>query len=163
MVLERAVPLLGPVARRDALLGVEEARVAEPESVVPVPPSTSAAPAAEIASPANTPIAIDDFAKVELRVAVIISAERLPNADKLLKLEIDLGTERRTILSGIAQFYEPESLPGKRIVVVANLLPRKMRGVESHGMLLAAGGREPGADLGLVILDRDIPAGTRVS
>ncbi len=87
---------------------------------------------------AEPQIAIDDFLKVELRVAQILVAERIPKADKLLRLEVDLGYEKRQILSGIAQWYTPEELVGRRIAVVANLAPRKMRGLESHGMLLAA-------------------------
>jgi methionyl-tRNA synthetase len=99
-----------------------------------------------VPSPARTPaddpvpdkIAIDDFARVDLRVGQIVSAERIQGADKLLKLQIDLGSETRQILAGIAKHYTPESLLGKKIVIVANLQPRKMRGLESHGMLLAA-------------------------
>jgi methionyl-tRNA synthetase len=83
-------------------------------------------------------ITIDDFVKVELRVAQILVAERVPKADKLLRLEVDLGYEKRQILAGIAQFYEPEKLVGRKIVIVANLAPRKLRGLESNGMLLAA-------------------------
>jgi methionyl-tRNA synthetase len=100
---------------------------------------TPAAPAS-IAAVAEQPhhIAIDDFAKVDLRVAQILVAERVPKADKLLRLEVDLGYEKRQILAGIAQYYEPEKLVGRKIVIVANLAPRKMRGLESNGMLLAA-------------------------
>jgi methionyl-tRNA synthetase len=83
-------------------------------------------------------ISIDDFVKVDLRVAQILVAERVPKADKLLRLEVDLGYEKRQILAGIAQHYEPERLIGRKIVIVANLAPRKMRGLESNGMLLAA-------------------------
>jgi methionyl-tRNA synthetase len=83
-------------------------------------------------------ISIDDVIKVELRVAQILVAERVPKADKLLRLEVDLGYEKRQILAGIAQYYEPEKLIGRKIVIVANLAPRKMRGLESNGMLLAA-------------------------
>jgi methionyl-tRNA synthetase len=83
-------------------------------------------------------ITIDDFAKVELRVAQILVAERIPKADKLLRLEVDLGYEKRQILAGIAQYYQPEALVGRKIIIVANLAPRKMRGFESNGMLLAA-------------------------
>ena len=83
-------------------------------------------------------ISIDDFAKVDLRVAQVLVAERIPKADKLLRLEVDLGYEKRQILAGIAQHYEPEKLIGRKIVIVANLAPRKMRGLESNGMLLAA-------------------------
>jgi methionyl-tRNA synthetase len=83
-------------------------------------------------------ITIDDFVKVDLRVAQILVAERVPKADKLLRLEVDLGYEKRQILAGIAQYYEPEKLIGRKIIIVANLAPRKMRGLESNGMLLAA-------------------------
>ena len=114
------------------------------------PAAPQAAPAPASAPPSAAPqvqeqplagppqIAIDDFAKVDLRVAQVLAAERVPKADKLLRLEVDLGYEKRQILAGIAQYYEPEKLIGRKIVVVANLAPRKMRGLESNGMLLAA-------------------------
>jgi methionyl-tRNA synthetase len=121
------------------------------------PPSD--APAAE----ATPTIAIDDFAKVDLRVALIVAAERVAGTDKLIKLDLDLGYEPRTIVSGIAQFYEADALVGRRIIVVANLKPHKFRGIESRGMLLAAGGHEPGEALGLATFDVEIPPGTRVS
>ncbi len=111
----------------------------------------------------NPALSVDQFRAVDLRVAVVLTAERVPDTDRLLRLEIDLGEERRTIVSGIAHVYEPESLVGRRIVVVANLAPARIRGIESRGMLLAAGGRAPGEDLGLVVFDKPIPAGTRVS
>jgi methionyl-tRNA synthetase len=104
------------------------------------PSAPAAVPASEAAPKAAEPqlIAIDDFVKVDLRVAQILVAERVPKADKLLRLEVDLGYEKRQILAGIAQYYEPEKLIGRKIVIVANLAPRKMRGLESNGMLLAA-------------------------
>ena len=83
-------------------------------------------------------IQYDDFAKLDLRVATIIAAEKVAKADKLLKLEVDLGTEKRTIVSGIAQHFLPESIVGKQVVIVANLAPRKMKGIESNGMILMA-------------------------
>lgn len=83
-------------------------------------------------------ISIDDFAKIDLRAGVILSAEKVEKADKLLKLEIDLGFEKRTVLSGIAQHFSPEEIVGKQVTVVANLAPRKMRGIESKGMILMA-------------------------
>jgi methionyl-tRNA synthetase len=87
----------------------------------------------------TTTITIDTFAQVDLRVGQIVVAERIPNADKLLRLEVDLAeSERRQILAGIAEWYEPESLVGRKIIVVSNLQPRRMRGLESRGMLLAA-------------------------
>ena len=107
--------------------------------IVPPPPVVLAS--AEVAPP-STPtlpqISIDDFLKVELRVAQIKVAERIPKADKLLRLEVDLGYEQRQILAGIAETYAPESLIGRKVVIVANLAPRKMRGLESNGMIVAA-------------------------
>jgi methionyl-tRNA synthetase len=118
-------------------------------STAPVvePVAGSPAPALTPVAPQSAPpqvleglqqITIDDFVKVELRVAQILVAERVPKADKLLRLEVDLGYEKRQILAGIAQYYEPEKLISRKIVIVANLAPRKMRGLESNGMLLAA-------------------------
>jgi methionyl-tRNA synthetase len=107
-------------------------------SIVQTPPSVTTAPA-DAPTETTPQIGIDDFAKIELRVAQITLAERIPKADKLLRLEVDLGSfGQRQILSGIAEFYTPEELIGRRIVVITNLAPRKMRGLESHGMLLAA-------------------------
>ena len=107
-------------------------------SQVPAPAPVSV-PAAPVAAPADGgQITIDDFAKVELRVALIKVAERIPKADKLLRLEVDLGYEQRQILAGIAEAYTPESLVGRKVVIVANLAPRKMRGLESNGMIVAA-------------------------
>jgi methionyl-tRNA synthetase len=108
-------------------------------------------------------INIDDFAKIELRVAQIVVAERIPKADKLLRLEVDLGPDfpRRQILSGIAEHYTPEELIGRRIVVITNLAPRKMRGLESHGMLLAASEGENGKPI-LATFAEDIALGSRL-
>ncbi|HUB29279.1 MAG TPA: methionine--tRNA ligase [Terracidiphilus sp.] len=110
-------------------------------SAAPSTPGPAPSTASEATAPpqgAAPTIAIDDFAKVDLRVAQVLVAERIPKADKLLRLEVDLGYEKRQILAGIAQYYEPEKLIGRKIVIVANLAPRKMRGLESNGMLLAA-------------------------
>jgi methionyl-tRNA synthetase len=109
-----------------------------------------------------TTISIDDFAKIDLRVAQIVLAERIPKADKLLRLEVDLGPlGTRQILSGIAEFYTPEELTGRRIVVIANLAPRKMRGLESHGMLLAASDGDHGKPH-LATCGEEIPLGSRL-
>jgi methionyl-tRNA synthetase len=89
--------------------------------------------------PVKADIVYDDFDKIDLRVGKVLKAERVPKADKLLKLTVDLGFEQRTILSGIAEYYKPEELVGKLVTVVANLAPRKIRGIESQGMLLMAG------------------------
>ena len=107
-----------------------------PAAATPVAgaPAAGAAPAA---SPSEK-IGIEDFTKVEMRVGQIKTAERIVGADKLLKLMVDIGSETRQICAGIAQFYEPESLVGRKVVVVVNLAPRKMRGVESNGMIVAA-------------------------
>lgn len=89
-------------------------------------------------APLKEQISIDDFAKVDLRVAQVLAVSKVPKADKLLQIEIDLGFEKRTIVSGIAHKYSPEELVGKKIIVVANLKPAKIRGIESNGMLFAA-------------------------
>ena len=83
-------------------------------------------------------IQYDDFAKLDLKVGTITAAEKVAKADKLLKLEVDLGFEKRTIVSGIALHFQPEDIVGKQVVVVANLAPRKMKGIESNGMILMA-------------------------
>ena len=103
---------------------------AAPTPATPVPP---AAPA-----PVDAKITIDDFAKIELRVGMVKVAERVKGADKLLRLEVDIGTEVRQILAGIAEAYDPEPLVGRKVVIVANLAPRKLRGLESNGMIVAA-------------------------
>jgi len=102
-------------------------------------PAAPATPAAAVGVPAvPDKIAIEDFAKVEMRVGQIKTAERIVGADKLLKLTVDIGTEIRQICAGIAQYYEPEALIGRKVAVVVNLAPRKLRGVESNGMIIAA-------------------------
>ncbi|MFQ5584146.1 MAG: methionine--tRNA ligase subunit beta, partial [Calditrichia bacterium] len=105
-------------------------------------------------------ITIEDFQKVELKTARIISAEAIPKADKLLKLQIDLGDEERQLVAGIAQHYQPEELVGKTIIVVANLQPAVIRGVESRGMLLAV---QDGNRLVLVTADGEVAPGKVVS
>lgn len=93
---------------------------------------------AKPAAAADGEITIDDFAKIDLRVATVVAAERVPKTDKLIKLQVKIGDEERTIVSGIAQHYEPENLIGKNVIVIANLKPAKLRGIESRGMVLAA-------------------------
>jgi methionyl-tRNA synthetase len=142
----------------------EKADTTAPEAgPKPITATTPSAPAPASTAPAPaTPgqITIDDFVKVELRVAQIKVAERVPKADKLLRLEVDLGTETRQILAGIAESYEPESLIGRKVIIVANLAPRKMRGLESNGMLLA-GSIEGGKAAVASFLD-DVPLGAKV-
>lgn len=101
-------------------------------------PKAEAKKEAKPAAAAAGEITIDDFAKIDLRVATVIAAERVPKTDKLIKLQVKIGDEERTIVSGIAQHYEPENLIGKNVIVIANLKPAKLRGIESRGMLLAA-------------------------
>ncbi|MBQ7353292.1 MAG: methionine--tRNA ligase [Clostridia bacterium] len=103
-------------------------------------------------------IGIDRFMEVELRSAQILECERVPKAKKLLKLQVDLGYEKRQIVSGIAKFYEPEALIGKKVIVVANLSPAKLCGIESQGMLLASGEET----IRVVFLDKDTPNGERI-
>jgi len=92
--------------------------------------------------PVKPGIVFDDFSKIDLKVGTILSAEKVEKADKLLKLEIDLGFETRTIVSGIALHFKPEEIINKQVVVVANLAPRKMKGIESNGMILMAEDKE---------------------
>ena len=104
-----------------------------------------------------TEITFDEFSKVQLRVAKVLAAEKIPETEKLLKIKVDLGTEQRELVSGIAQHYEPADLIGRHVVMVANLRPAKIRGVVSHGMILAA---SQGDDLS--VLFTDMPAGAAV-
>lgn len=101
-------------------------------------PKAEAKKEAKPAPAAADEITIDDFAKIDLRVATVVAAERVPKTDKLIKLQVKIGNEERTIVSGIAQHYEPENLIGKNVIVIANLKPAKLRGIESRGMVLAA-------------------------
>lgn len=105
-------------------------------------PKAEAKKEAKPAAAAAGEITIDDFAKMDLRVATVVAAERVPKTDKLIKLQVKIGDEERTIVSGIAQHYEPENLIGKNVIVIANLKPAKLRGIESRGMVLAAGDGE---------------------
>lgn len=121
----------------------------------PTPP-----PPAPVAAATDNRISIDDFMKVDLRVAKVLAAEKVPNSRKLMKLSIDVGTEQRTLVAGIAEAYEPDQLVGKTVGVVFNLKPAKLMGIESNGMILAAspeGGRPV-----LVAFDGDIPPGARI-
>jgi len=107
-------------------------------------------------------VSFDDFAKLDLRVATVLSAEKVEGADKLLKLRIRIGAEERTLAAGIAKYYSPEELAGKKIVVVANLQPRKLRGIESQGMLLAAV-TEDESSVVLLSPEKEIEDGTKVT
>ncbi len=147
-----------------------ENEIRNPGSAQPTPPSADSAPTAPIIAPATgaaaapaapAKIGIEDFAKVELRAGVVKSAERIQGADKLLKLLVDIGDEVRQVLAGIALSYAPEDLVGRKVVIVTNLAPRKMRGLESNGMLLAASVGPDGKPV-LCTFAEDVPAGAKV-
>lgn len=128
------------------------------ESPVPSQP-TAAIPTSIPAAPASPQITIDEFMKVQLKTATILSAERVPKSEKLIKLQVSLGSEQRQIVAGIGKKYEPDALVGKTIVIVANLKPAKLMGIESQGMVLAAGD----ADVrGLLTIQEEVDPGTKV-
>ncbi|MFI5184325.1 MAG: methionine--tRNA ligase subunit beta [Vicinamibacteria bacterium] len=131
----------------------KEKPVSETTPPAPAPPPT-AAPV-----PGGDKIDIADFAKVELRVALVKEAEKIAGSKKLLKLQVDLGTEMRQVVAGISEAYAPEALVGKKIVLVANLKPAKLMGVESNGMVLAA---SLDGKAVLCTFDADVPPGTKI-
>ena len=138
--------------------------VSDQQSIPPAPPASPAASAtpaaAAVAAAADTRISIDDFLKVDLRVAKVLAAEKVPNSRKLMKLSIDVGTEQRTLVAGIAEAYEPEALVGRTVGIVFNLKPAKLMGIESNGMILAAS--PEGGKPVLVAFDGDIAPGSRI-
>jgi methionyl-tRNA synthetase len=146
-----------------------ENEIRNPGSAQPAPAATtttggaSAAPAASTAAaPAPAAkIGIEDFAKIELRVGIVKSAEKVAGADKLLKVMVDIGEEVRQIVAGIATAYTPEELVGRKVVIVANLAPRKLRGVESNGMIVAASVGPEGKPV-LCTFAEDVPAGAKI-
>ena len=122
---------------------------------------SSSAPRADAQAETAGLISIDTFAQIDLRVGQVVRAERVPNADKLLRLEVDLAEpEPRQLLAGVAEWYAPEGLVGQKILVVANLQPRRMRGLESRGMLLAASA-DDGRPL-LATVPPETPNGSRL-
>jgi methionyl-tRNA synthetase len=142
---------------------VVERQASSPGTAEPVA-SQGSAPLNKSVAAAGTPsdnkITIDDFAKIELRVAQVKVAEKVKGADKLLRLEVDLGTEVRQIVAGIAEAYAPEALVGRKVVIVANLAPRKLRGLESNGMIVAAS-LEGGKPVLAAFLE-EVPIGARL-
>jgi methionyl-tRNA synthetase len=106
------------------------------------------------------PITIEEFRKLDIRVGEILSAERVAGTDKLIEIQVDIGGEVRRMITGIFPLYRPETLAGRRIIVLANLQPRKVRGVESNGMLLAA---EWEGEIGLLTVDKAAPTGARIT
>jgi methionyl-tRNA synthetase len=147
---------------RSATATVEEKKTEEKsEKKVdpPAPPASTPAPKPAAPSP-DGKIRIEDFAKVELRVGQVKVAERVKGADKLLRLEVDLGNEIRQVVAGIAEAYSPETLVGRKVVIVVNLAPRKLRGLESNGMIVAAS--PEGGKPVLASFLEDVPVGTRL-
>jgi methionyl-tRNA synthetase len=146
-----------------------EQEILNPRATPTVPTAAAATPAgsqagaapAATAPAANSKISIDDFAKVEMRVGQVKSAERVAGADKLLKVMVDVGEEVRQIVAGIATAYQPEQLIGRKVVVVVNLQPRKLRGVESNGMIVAASVGPEGKPVLAGFLE-DVPVGSRL-
>jgi methionyl-tRNA synthetase len=132
-----------------------------PASAPGAPQTPSLEPQPAVAVPSAPKITIVDFAKVEMRVGEVLSAEPIPGATKLLKLQVDIGTEVRQVCAGIAEYYPPEQLVGMKIILVANLQPRKLRGVESNGMILAASVGEKGKPI-LATFKEDVPKGAKL-
>jgi methionyl-tRNA synthetase len=123
-------------------------------------PAAAQGPAGQTtAQAAPAQITIEEFQKIQLKTARVLSAERVPKSEKLLKLQVSLGSEQRQIVAGIGKKYEPESLVGKTIIVVANLKPAKLMGIESQGMVLAAGDSEV---RGLATILEEVDPGTKV-
>ncbi len=141
----------------DAVAGTAATDATKPE-----PPMQHATEADAVAAGVTSFIDITDFTKVELRVGEVLTADRIPKTDKLLLLSVDVGEEKpRQILAGIAQYYEPDQLVGRKIAVVANLKPRKLRGYESQGMLLAASVGDEGKPV-IATFTEDVPNGARL-
>jgi len=159
-----AQPLFPRVDKNEAIERIEAMANEELNPAPPAKPAVSATPAGAAAAPPTAPekIGIDDFAKVEMRVGQIKTAERIVGADKLLKLTVDIGTEIRQICAGIAQYYDPEKLIGRKVAVVVNLAPRKLRGVESNGMIIAAAVGPEGRPVLAGFPDEDVEVGARL-
>ncbi len=150
----------------ERMQNMEEERRSAPAATEPQPADQAAVPAPAV--PAARPVAavpegkisIDDFAKIDLRVGQVTAAEKVKGADKLLRLEVDIGTEVRQLVAGIAEAYAPETLIGRKVVIVANLAPRKLRGLESNGMIVAAS--PEGGKPALCGFLEDVPVGARL-
>jgi len=155
-----ALPVLFPKVP-DELIASQEARLRElAQKLDAAAGSGTAAPAAAPPAPGAATIPFETFAATDLRVGQVVEASKHPKADKLLVLRVDLGSETRTIVAGVAESYRPEELVGRKVVVVANLAPRALRGIESQGMLLAADG--PDGKPRFIAPDPETPNGTKV-
>jgi methionyl-tRNA synthetase len=163
--IAKAENLFPRIEKQEAIERME-AMESEPQKPVAAPAASTTAgttgtTGGAAAQSAPEKIAIEDFAKVEMRVGQIKTAERIVGADKLLKLTVDIGSEVRQICAGIAQFYEPDALVGRKVVVVVNLAPRKLRGVESNGMIVAASVGPEGRPV-LPAFTEDVEVGARL-
>jgi methionyl-tRNA synthetase len=164
--VEMIFPRLEAAPTIQKMRNMEEQQLKVERGETPAPaaapvPAAEAAAAPAVAAPVAEKISIDDFAKVEMRVGTVVTAERIPKATKLLKLTVDIGTEVRQLLAGIAEAYAPEELIGKKVVIVANLAPRMLRGLESNGMIVAAA-VEPDGKPTLVTVPDSVPNGARL-
>jgi methionyl-tRNA synthetase len=160
--LGKAQALFPRAEKTEAIERIEAMANEELNPVAAPAAQAAAAGASAAAQPASDgKIGIEDFAKVELRVGQVKTAERIQGADKLLKLTVDIGTEIRQICAGIAQYYEPDALIGRKVVVVTNLAPRKLRGVESNGMIVAASAGPEGRPV-LAGFHEDVEVGARL-
>ncbi len=161
--IAKAESLFPRIEKQEAIERME-AMESEPQKPAAAPAASGNAatgPSGAAAQTAPEKIAIEDFAKVEMRVGQIKTAERIIGADKLLKLTVDIGSEVRQICAGIAQYYEPDALVGRKVVVVVNLAPRKLRGVESNGMIVAASVGPEGRPV-LAAFTEDVEVGARL-
>ncbi|HTI52658.1 MAG TPA: methionine--tRNA ligase subunit beta, partial [Verrucomicrobiae bacterium] len=164
--IREAIGAGGPLTLEAAVVGrlTSVPRVSKISGLFPrvdtkAPPGAHAPRPGEGAKGAGGKIAIGDFQKVELRVAEVLAAERVPKSKKLLKLSIRVGEETRTLVAGVAEHYEPAALVGRKVVIVANLEPATLMGVESNGMVLAASHE---GTVSLLTLDKDVPSGSKV-
>ena len=158
--MELTVEELRAMAGSDDKAGQPAAPNQGSPAPAPAVPAAAAAPPPLPAPAGSDRITIDDFMKVDLRVAKVLTAEKVPNSRKLVKMTIDVGTEQRTLVAGIAEAYEPEQLVGRTVAIVFNLKPAKLMGIESNGMVLAAS--PDGGKPMLVGFDQDVPPGTRI-
>jgi len=155
-------PAAGELNMTGQVPGMKESNVTDQPNQTPVPdqPTPPAPGATQATTAPEARISIDEFMKIQLRVAKIVAAERVPNSKKLIKLEVEVGPERRTLVAGIAEAYEADALVGRHVAIVANLQPATLMGIESNGMILAAS-PEGGKPI-LVTFDEPPSPGTRV-
>lgn len=140
---------------------MEQEQNKPPEPQAATAGATAGGTAAAAAPAPAAKIGIEDFVKVDMRVGLVKSADRVPGADKLLQLQVDIGDEVRQIVAGLALAYKPEQLVGRKVVVVVNLQPRKLRGVESNGMIVAAAAGPDGSPVLAGFLE-EVPVGSRL-